>query len=186
MSFIQSPLAIVDLEFTSVDPLTQEIIEIGALMIDQEKMEILREFEMKVAPSHIETADPESLKVNGYKEELWQGATPIGEALNKLTAFVGNESSKLTTFSGWNIPLDWTFLAMAFRAAGKPIPFDYHTFDIRAVAAEFLKRESNIPKITLATTSIYLGFDPEPLPHRAVNGARQAFLVLKKLRELGV
>ncbi|MEK7659856.1 MAG: 3'-5' exonuclease [Patescibacteria group bacterium] len=186
MSFIQSPLFISDLEFTGLDPTIHEIIEIGVVKVDQEKMEVVGELEMRIAPQHIETADPEGIKRAGYDETLWQGALPLDEALNKLTTFVGTGTSQPAKFAGWTQILDWTYLSMVYRKYGKPCPFDYITFDICTLAQEYLKNESNIPKFSLSNTSIYLGIEPEPIPHRAVNGARQAFLVLKKLRELGV
>jgi len=180
-TFLNKPLVILDGEFTSLDPLKQEVIEIGAIKVDQRTMTILDRFEEKIIPTHIESADADSLRVNGYTAESWQDAISMKEAFTKLATFVGSERA---TFGGWNVTLDWTFIAMAFRELHIENPFDYHVFDIRSVAAEYLKNESSLQKITLSTTSEFLGLPPEPIPHRAVNGAECAYQILKKLREL--
>lgn len=179
-TFIEKPLIIIDAEFTSLDPLTQEVIEIGAIKVDQRTMEIMGRFEAKITPIHIATADPASLKVNGYTPESWVDAISSRDAFTQLATFAGEGRP---TFGGWNVTLDWTFIAMAFREHTLENPFDFHVFDIRSVAAEYLKNESALAKISLSTTCTFLGIPPEPLPHRAVNGAETAYQVLKKLRE---
>lgn len=178
-AFLKKTLIVLDGEFTSLDPLKQEVIEIGAIKVDQETMTILDRFETKILPSHIETADIDSLRVNGYTDDSWKDAIPMKDAFTQLATFAGQNHP---TFGGWNVSLDWTFTAMAFRELNIDNPFDFHVFDIRSIAAEHLKNESGLSKITLSTTCEFLGIHPEPLPHRAVNGAEVAYQVLKEIR----
>jgi DNA polymerase III epsilon subunit-like protein len=68
----EKKLAFIDLETTGMDPLKHEIIEIGCLLAkldDKGQYVELESFELKVKPEHIETAEQEALRVNGYDED---------------------------------------------------------------------------------------------------------------------
>src|ERR1035441_1042254 len=74
MDFIDRSLVIVDLETTGLDPLVHEVIDIGAVRVDQASLDIEATFSAKIAPAHIELANPIALQVNGYTPEGWRHA----------------------------------------------------------------------------------------------------------------
>jgi hypothetical protein len=48
---------------------------------DNNEWVVVEEFEFKVKPEHIETAQPEALRINGYDESAWMFAHTQEEAL---------------------------------------------------------------------------------------------------------
>ncbi|MCR4306655.1 MAG: exonuclease domain-containing protein, partial [Candidatus Yonathbacteria bacterium] len=84
-------LAFIDLETTGLELKKHEIIEIGCIVARQipressetggAYLEIIEEFEIKVKPEHIETADPVGLEINGYREDDWKDAVTLPEAM---------------------------------------------------------------------------------------------------------
>jgi DNA polymerase III epsilon subunit-like protein len=81
-------IAFIDLETTGLNPYTHEIIEIGCLIAKQnENGEWIPtdEFEFKVKPEHIETAQQDALRINGYNETDWMFGHSLEEALKTLS-----------------------------------------------------------------------------------------------------
>ena len=71
-----------DTETTGLDPATHEILEVAVVRElchapYNEPGDITHRWCRKIAPKHIETAEPVALKVNGYTAEGWAGAVPF-------------------------------------------------------------------------------------------------------------
>jgi len=105
-------LAFIDLETTGLELNKHEITEIGCIVAKQipqknngAKLEIIEEFEIKVKPKHIETADPVSLEITGYKEEDWQDAVTLKEAVGVLA-----EKTRGAIMVAHNVAFDWAFV----------------------------------------------------------------------------
>jgi DNA polymerase III epsilon subunit-like protein len=176
MSF--SKIAFTDFEMSGLDPLRHEIVEFGVVVADADTLEIIGEMDKKVRMERPDNADPESLVFLGYRDELWKDAISIREALTQYNALVQG-----ALFAAWNTPFDWTFLAEAYRQTGIKNPLDYHSLDVTGIAYEKLRLETDfVLKLTYACKR--LGIEKEPMPHRAINGARTAYEVYKKLRAL--
>lgn len=171
----EAKLAFVDLETTGDIFAIHEIIEIGLVVVDQKSLEVVDELNIKVRPENIENAVPAALVKNGYKEEDWLDAISLREAVEKFA-----EKTEGSIFFAYNATFDWGFMNQAFHKTGVQDNMDYHRFDVLSMA--FLKlKDKDIARWSLATLSKYLGVAEEPLPHRAINGARTAFEVYKKL-----
>ena len=88
-------MAFIDMEMTGLDVIDHEIIEIGCVLTTPD-FKVIEEFELKVKPEHLETADPTSMKINHYQEELWQDALSLKEAMKifseKVKAVLETES----------------------------------------------------------------------------------------------
>jgi DNA polymerase III epsilon subunit-like protein len=69
MLFHQRPIIVVYFETTGLNPRRQDIIEIGAIRVDQENLLEQDRFEQKVKIQNRETIQPVALQVNGYTEE---------------------------------------------------------------------------------------------------------------------
>lgn len=127
--FRDRPLVFIDLEMTGLDPTIHEIIEIGALVVNPKTFEIEREYEAKIIPGHIETADPVALRINGYKPENWKTAIPLKTAMEDLNALAPG-----AMIVGWNMALDWIFLTLACKQTDVKRTYDYHAIDILPIA----------------------------------------------------
>lgn len=173
-----SNIAFTDFEMSGLDPLRHEIVEFGVVVADASTLEIIGEMDKKVRMERPESADPESLVFLGYRDELWKDAISIREALEEYTAL-----TRGALFAAWNTPYDWTFLVETYRRAGVKNPLDYHSLDVASIAYEKLRLEQDF-SIKLTAMCKRLGIEKEPMPHRAINGARTAYEVYKKLRAL--
>lgn len=171
-------LAIADYETTGLDPAIHEIIEVGLVVVDQSTLAVLDELDLKVRPEHIETASPRALEVNGYDEADWHDAVSLGTAMMRFA-----ELTKDAMLTSHNITFEHKFTDAAFKKLGIADPMDYHRPDLFTAALESL-RHSGLQGFNLVKVAAFLGIEPEPDPHRAINGARQALDVYRKIREL--
>lgn len=203
------PLLFLDLETTGHDPLKlvngvlapwHEIIEIGGVFVEQRSLVKLDEFDMKVRPEHPERCLPNL--VNDYPERAkrgeWDNAFTQRGA---IWIFLGGYCAKMNSVmnsvvipAGQNFFFDWSFLVVAFAGCGIDEKvwqkyLHYTRLDTRSMAVqELLKPDEvyfpNNYSLRNPRLSEVLGLPPEPYPHRALNGAHQAYLVYKALREL--
>ena len=169
-------LAITDVETTGLDWHTHEILEIGVLVVDQNTFETRDELEVRVRPEHIETGDPRSLEIAGYNEKEWEGALPLAEAVRRYAAKVEG-----CIFVAHPMTVDFSFIDQAFKKTGVENPMHYHQLDLFSMAWALKKEDETLPKITLHELTRYFDLPSEPTPHRALNGARLALEILKRL-----
>jgi DNA polymerase III epsilon subunit-like protein len=168
-------IAITDIEATGLDPKSHEIIEIGLLVIDQQSFQVIDTLNVKIKPERIETASQESLAVNGYKESDWQEAITLNEAMRLYS-----DKTKEAVFCAHNITFDWSFINEAFCQTSVANQMDYHRLDLLTMAWTTLANEG-VRFFNLNKLASYLSISEEPAPHRAINGARTAYEVFKKL-----
>lgn len=173
--FRDRPLLFIDLEMTGLDPTVHEIIEVGALVVDGRTLEVKQEYEAKVKPEHIETADPEALKINGYKAENWTGAKQISEVLGDL-----NNLAPGALVVGWNMSVDWSFLESAHKKTGVKRTFDYHTIDILPLAWEYALKHSEIKEIKLSEFCKHFKIERGE-KHQAMADIKATYQVFRKL-----
>jgi DNA polymerase III epsilon subunit-like protein len=165
----------VDLETTGLDPLKNEIIEIGFVIFDDKDFKIYAQFNLKVKPEHIETAHPKALEVNGYKEEDWKDAISLHQALT----FFAKATDKATLIAH-NVAFDWAFLEASFNRLEIKHTLNYHKLDTLSMA--WIKiPNGKIYSYSLKTICTYLKIPPEDKIHRAVNGAIKCYEVYKEL-----
>lgn len=98
-------LCLLDLETTGLDEQQHEIIEFGVIIYDPVTDTILKEWEKKVAPQHIETAQEAALKINGYANNPALYTGKLKPALIKI-----NSLAKDCMIVGQNIEFDLRFL----------------------------------------------------------------------------
>lgn len=161
-------LIFLDLETTGLDPRTHEIIEIAAVGLDDGPV-----FSVKVQPLSLGAADPESLRVNGYKPEDWGDAVLLPQALAQLSAYVGTDRPLM---AGYNIGFDMAFLEAAYRSCEMEFPFHYRSIDVHTLVWDRFQQS-----LSLRNASLAFDLAPEPSVHRALNGALCAYQVYKKL-----
>ena len=179
MEFLKRPLAITDVETTGFDAQLHEIIEIGLVLADQKNFKVLDEWSVKVKPKKIRTAADKALKVAGYTKLDWANAIGLKEAME-----VYSKKTKNAIFMAQNSFFDWSFLSEAFKQTGVEDHTDYHRVDLFTISWFKSKELKGLKNFTLKDMCQYFDLKPEPVPHRALNGARKALEVLRKLQEV--
>lgn len=177
------PLIFTDLETTGLDPNKHEIIEIAALRVDPETLEIQEQWEAKVKPEHIESADPQALRVNGYSEDAWRDAYPLEEAIADYT-----KRAQGGVLAAFNLYMDWSFLERAFAKTavlsakyGVSGPFaDYHFLDVLSFAYAKLRDKIPLERMTLKNMATELGIEIKE-HHRAMADTIAAYEIYKRL-----
>lgn len=125
-------LIFIDLETFGLDPYDHAVIDI-AMISTTRKGEIIKEYSSKILPSKldIEVADPEAIKINGFKKELWTLYT--GAKLKKTVNDEINDLFKGEKYIpiGWNIGFDLSFLRSKFYL--ESFSFYHHPLDLMSM-----------------------------------------------------
>lgn len=175
LNFRTKNIAITDIETTGLDPLKHEIIEIGLVLIKQPGFEIIDTLDIKVKPENINQAAPEALELNGYKPEDWLDAVSLQEAMSKYLEKVVN-----AVFCAYNVSFDFPFLRQACVKTGLQMTLDYHSIDLPSLVwARY--RKAGLDSLKLKKVAEFMGLQPEPEVHGAINGAMLNLELLKKL-----
>ena len=101
-----------DLETTGLDPLTCEIIEIGALKYHQN--ELVEEFSVFVKPTN--TIPSKITEITGISDDMVKDALSIEEILPKFIEFIGP-----LTLVAHNSPFDLSFIEANLKKLNLPI-----------------------------------------------------------------
>lgn len=123
----ERPLAFVDLEFTGLGP-EHEILQIGCVMVSQPDFSITGEWEAKVKPLHIESADPEAMKIVGYSEDAWKEALSPKDALEQF-----NEVARDAVLIGFNVVGDFYQLKKTYQQAGLIPAYHWQVLDVQSM-----------------------------------------------------
>ncbi len=177
--FRDRKLIFIDLEMTGSDPQIHEIIEVGWVVVEGRTFKLLSEFESKVKPEHLETGEPEGLKVAGYSEEKWKKAKDLKFVLNKLAGVAPN-----AMLAGLAVFHDWEFLERGFSKYDIMPKFNYRLLPLEAMA--YLKhfKDNKLTGLSLRSSlARYYGI-PFPENHGALVDAKLSFEVFKKLMDI--
>jgi DNA polymerase-3 subunit alpha (Gram-positive type) len=145
-------LAFCDTETTGLDETQHEIIEIAAIIYNPHSDEVLDEWEMKIAPQHIETAQLKALQINGYINNPGLYTGSLNSALIKLNSMVAG-----CMICGQNTDYDLKFLYRAMSDLGIKPSFDRHRKIELMSMAWFAVKDSDIPGMSLANLCDYFG-----------------------------
>lgn len=173
-----------DIETTGLDPSVHEVIEIGCVLFSfntkKKIFETENSFEIKIKPEHIENANPISLKVNGYKESLWQDAITSGKAFKALAKKV-----KGRVMIAHNASFDTAFLNEAFRKNNIQNPLHYHILDTLSMAYVKLHNNVDATRLSLQYLCDFYGIENKKA-HTALADAQatyELFVTLIKNQE---
>lgn len=130
------PLAFIDLETTGTNPGVHEILEIGIVLAKQtndphEPLIETGRHSFKVAPAHLDSADPKALQINHYDPIEWKDARPFLDVSKELDVLL-----KGHIFVAQNVAFDVGFLARAYESVGKSLDtvVYYHKLDLASIA----------------------------------------------------
>jgi len=175
-------LAFIDLETSGLELEKHEILEIGCVIARQvpreeggAQLEHIAEFEIKVKPKHIETADPVSLEINGYDEKNWQDAVSLKEAMNTVA-----EKTREAIQVSHNVSFDFMFLEKAFEDTGVKNEMHYHKLDTIPIAFAKLYDVPAVRKFSLRSLCEHFGIENKKA-HTALSDARATYELYKRL-----
>jgi DNA polymerase III alpha subunit (gram-positive type) len=174
MNFKERKLAITDVESTGDVPGFHEMLEIGLVICDPQTFEIYDKWSVKIKPKHFETAIPKAMERNSYKEEDWREAGSLEDAMK-----IYSEKTKDCVFYAYNVTFDWAYISHGFKTTGVKDQMDYHRFDVMSMV--YQKFGKQMESASSNTASKILGIPEEIMPHSALNGALQAYEMLKRL-----
>ena len=177
--FRDRKLIFIDLEMTGSDPDKHEIIEIGWLIVEGRTFKVLSEYEAKIKPEHIESADPEGIKVAGYSEEGWKGAKDLKDAVKKLANVAPN-----AYLTGSVIHNDWQFLERAFEKFKVRPNFSLRTLSVDSIAYSKLYNQKKIKAVGMRSGIAKYFKIKYPEEHGALVDAKLSYEVFKKLMEV--
>lgn len=182
---IKQNLAFVDIETTGLDRDTHEIIELGVVLIEQEWPENgkpiftqIGELDLKIKPEHIENADAQALRVNGYNEADWVFAYSLNDAM-KLFA----EKTKDAIFVAHNVTFDYGFIEKAFATTGIENKMHYHKLDTVSIAFAKLHKLGDINRYSLRSLCEYFGIENKRA-HSAYSDTKALSEVYQKMMSL--
>ena len=129
-------LAFIDTETTGTDPKLHEIIELAVIIARQverpgrgPKIEIVEECEWKIKPQHIERAEEQALRVNGYNEVDWMFAVDRKKAMEEFA-----KKTQSCSFVSHNLVFDYGFVMKAFEETGVENRMHYAKIDTISLA----------------------------------------------------
>jgi len=167
----------IDIETTGLNPLLQEIIEIGCVTTTPE-LEVIEEFELKIKPEQIENADRVALKINHYNPDDWKSADNLEKVMKIFSKKVKN-----CIMVGHNVSFDAGFLEFAFNKTNLKNTMHYHKLDTVSIAWAKLHKEMDFERFSLH--ELCARFDiKNKQAHAALSDARATYELYKKLMEI--
>lgn len=174
---LAQPLAFIDVETTGLSRDNHEIIELGLVLARMKDgvLGVVDELDIKIHPKHIETAEPQALRVNGYNEADWLFATSLEEAMKVFA-----EKTKGAIFVAHNITFDYGFIEKAFEKTGVVNEMHYHKLDTISLAFGILHTNDDIGKLSLRVLCEKYGIENKKA-HSAFADSYALYEVFKKL-----
>jgi len=170
-------LLVVDTETGGIHSDTDALLEIGAVVVDEELTE-LGTFETLVHPFPGLVVDHESIAVTSLDlRAIREKGLPEKEAITSFLQFSIQSSDRdgPPVLSGWNVSFDAAFLKAAFLRHGVQWPFGHRTLDVQSIWA--FRQRWDFSGLQNACATV-LGKTP---PHRALPDALITVEVLRKL-----
>lgn len=172
--FKDRPVLFIDFEMTGLDVQTHEIIEVAALVARPPNFEIISSYYSKIIPQHIETADPEALKVVSYDPKLWQDAISLRQMLQDLSRLAPN-----CILAGWAVQNEWNFLISALQQENLPYFFDEKLIEVYSLAYCKFFNSSDITRLNIANTAKLFGIPVER--HKPDSDIRATYHIFRRL-----
>ncbi len=171
-------LICLDLETTDSDNVTGSIIQISAIVVNQNFEPVhAREFNEYVCPLD-SYRNPRAMEVNKISEEILRTASPLSVVLEMFESFTDNDD----ILAAWGNYFDIPFLKQQYKKIHREWPFSHRSFDLKSVAIwEMAKR--NIPMSSgVNKFLITLGQKFEGQQHNALDDIKNTVRILKYLK----
>ena len=162
----------VDTETSGLDPTYHDIVEIAAIITDENLNELER-YESKVKLRNPNRLDPGAAKINGYREEVWaKEARPFWEFQGWLSRLIPYGHVAIPV--GHKVDFDRQFIESYYKPIGKFCPIAYHMIDTAGLSMVLkLAGVIDVPDVKLGTVCQALKFQEQPT-HRAMDDCEAA------------
>jgi DNA polymerase III epsilon subunit family exonuclease len=177
-------LVFIDTETTGLDPRKHELIEIAVVRVRQTwdvnaapVFSIVDEWSSKIRPENIQSADPASLRVNGFSASGWEDAPRAADVLNEFT-----KRAEGAIMVAHNVAFDAGFIDTYLAVHQLPNKMHYHRLDTVSMAYAKL-HDTDVTRYSLGELCKYFGIVNESA-HSALSDARACFELFKKLMAL--
>jgi DNA polymerase III epsilon subunit-like protein len=175
-------LAFIDTETTGTDPNRHEIIELAVIIAKQidrpgrgPKLEIVEECEWKIKPKHIELAEEDALRVNGYNEVDWMFAVDREKAMQEFA-----KKTESCIFVSHNLTFDYAFVMKAFEETYVDNRMHYGKLDTISMAFARLYDAPQADKFSLRALCTLLKVE-NAKAHTALADTRALVEVYRKM-----
>jgi DNA polymerase-3 subunit epsilon len=177
---IQQALAFIDVETTGFDPEIAEVIELGVVIakLKDGELVVIDQLDLKIRPEHIETAEPQALRINGYNEVDWLFAVELKEAM-KLFA----DKTDGAIFVAHNVTFDYGFINQAFKKTEVENKMHYQKLDTISLAFAVLHDNDDMNKLSLKALTEYYEIENKKA-HSAFADAYATYELFKKMFKL--
>ena len=170
-------LVFFDCEFTGLE-LKHEIVEIGFVKARAHTYEIMSEGVIKIKPTRLADANPESLAISGYNEKDWAAAVDLKTGLQQFLAQTDG-----CMLVGQNVAVDCMFIKKSLEECGLSPNYFYKSLDTFTIAFTKLGGNPTFKKFSLSELAPHFGIDMGH-HHRALDDARTTYRVFLKLLNL--
>ncbi|MEN9881510.1 MAG: hypothetical protein RLZZ308_693 [Candidatus Parcubacteria bacterium] len=175
-------LAFIDTETTGTNPEVHEIIELAVIIARQverpgkgPKLEFVEEAEWKIKPKHIERAEPDALRVNGYNEVDWMFAVDRKKAMEEFA-----KKTQSCIFVSHNLTFDYAFVMKAFEETLVDNRMHYGKLDTISIAFARLYDAPQADKFSLRSLCTLLKVD-NTKAHTALADTRALYECYKRM-----
>ena len=160
------------------------LCQLGMIWIDHDLAPI-EEAEYTIKPDGWETT-PEAVAVNGLTQEMLEEiGGPINDALERYSKAIDERH----VIVGFNAAYDIKLLRGELRRANMDDRYmQTRTLDVMSGSRKIVDARNKDGKRkapSLEEACNFFKVEREPVPHRALGGARAVLLILRRLRELG-
>jgi DNA polymerase III alpha subunit (gram-positive type) len=175
-------LAFIDTETTGTDPERHEIIELAVIIARQvpregkgPMLEIIEECEWKIKPEHMERAEEQALRVNGYNEVDWMFALDRKKVMEEFS-----KKTQSCTFVSHNLVFDYGFVQKALAETQVENRMHYAKIDTISLAFARLYDAPQADKFSLRFLCELLKVE-NTKAHTALADTRALVQVYRKL-----
>lgn len=167
-------LAFVATKTTGTDPAQHEIIEIEVIRVARRTLRELASISMRIAPLHIERAEPGAMEFHGYSPATWGGG-PIEDALSQIVPLFEDANPAGYNVEQWDLRF---IIAACEKSCWSPPTFGDHVLDIAGLVWPLYHR-GLLSSPSLSSACHFLGISGASCAHEA--GAEQALAVARRL-----
>ncbi len=174
---LNQPLAFVDIETTGIDKDKHEIIELACVIARMKDgaLEVVDTLDVKIQPKHIETAEPQALRINGYNDADWLFAISLESALQQFI-----KKTEGAIFLAHNITFDYPFIEKALKDVGLEHKMHFQKIDTLSLAFGILHKNDDLGKLSLRALCDQFGIENKKA-HSAFADTYALYEVFRKL-----
>ncbi len=182
----------IDLEMSGSVPGEHDIIQIGAVLLDQD-FEIISDFETLVYPENEADFDPDSKKVHGISRFELEEAPSLEDALDDMEywlqeagGYASRRNMQSLKLCGQGINNDISFLKAAYHQINLAWPFSYQCIDLQDISMFYERillanNQEGFQRLSLDAIADFLGMQREKNKHNALEDAELTAQCLAEL-----